>query len=120
MAPRIQPKTPIRLYLTEWREHLQHTVSHEQFTQEAVGARMGINGVKSTYRWELWTREPNHNDARQPDFNTLAAFAEALGIRPIDLLRLPDDFESLDALAAGAEPRMRERLIRVVKDMLAP
>lgn len=98
----------MRLYLTEWREHFK-------VSQEELGGRME---TATTYRWELWTREPGHEDARQPDVNTLAAFAEALGISVIDLYRPPTNRQSLDAMAAKATEARQDMAFRVLTELL--
>ena len=104
MPARIKPKRPIKLYLREWREHLE-------FTQERLGERIGSDGVdKGTVsRWE--------NFERKPTYNVLGAYAEALGIPVTYLFRCPSLDESLDELAANLSPKDRQKIIRLVKEL---
>ena len=90
--------------MREWREHLG-------FTQEKIGARIGPDGVdKGTIsRWE--------SSDRIPTINVMAAFAEAIGIRVVDLYRLPSDRCSLDLLAADLSQHDFEKIVQAIKDL---
>src|SRR5579872_2856057 len=99
MAARVRPRVPVRVYLTEWREHFN-------LTQEEVSGRVGAaDNVAS--RWELWLKEPQNQNARQPNLESLVAFAEALGIPVENLFRPPTGLRSLDAIVARAAPELQ-------------
>jgi transcriptional regulator with XRE-family HTH domain len=104
MPPRINPIKPVKIFMREWREHLR-------FTQGGLGARIGPDGVdKGTIsRWE--------SEDRKPTSDVLAAIAEALGIRVVDLYRLPSDRCSLDLLAADLSQQDFEKIVQAITDL---
>lgn len=107
MPPRIGPKTPVRVFLQEWREH-------HGLTQEQLGGRISTPVDKGTVsRWE--TAEPGRLTA-----GVIAAFAEALGRHVTEMYRLPpadDEPVSLDVLAAGLSREQRNRAVGFVEGL---
>jgi transcriptional regulator with XRE-family HTH domain len=101
MATRIGPKRPFRLYLAEWRES-------RGLSQEALGGRLGVSDVTIS-RWET--------GARRPDLNAQAAYAEALGVEPMDLARHPDQ-PSADALLRGQPADVVENAFKMLKAII--
>mgnify|MGYP003651543131 CR=1 FL=1 len=98
MSRRIGPKRPFRLYLAEWREKVG-------ISQEALGGRLGVSDVTIS-RWET--------GKRRPDLDAQAAYAEALGIEPYDLVRHPDQ-PSADALLRGQPEDVVENAFKMLK-----
>jgi hypothetical protein len=111
MPPRIGPRRPVRVYLAKWREaHIP------KLTQEQLGQRIDPPVDKGTVsRWE--SAPPG-----KLSLGVIAAYAEALGREAADMYRPPDTGPSLDAIAAGLEPDLRESVanfIQVLKNKRA-
>lgn len=62
------------------------------------------------------TRYVNGTTRMSPDALTLAA--GRLGIEPVDLYRLPSD-RSADAMLAGLDPEVRQRIISTIEHMVS-
>lgn len=97
MPRRIRPRRPYRLYIAEWRDRAG-------LTQEAIAQRLGTTHV-TVSRWERGEVLLNTD--------VMAALAEVLGIRPVDLYRHPDR-ESLDALLGDQPDDVLAQAIRVL------
>ncbi len=96
MPPRIGPKRPVRVFLALWRDK-------EGLTQPQLGSRIEPPVDKGTVsRWESAT-------PGKLSLGVIAAYAEALGRHPADMYRRPDEGRSLDAMATGLEPDLRDR-----------
>lgn len=95
---RIGPRRPRKVYLQEWRES-------RGLTQKQLGERLGVTDM-TVSRWELGRVLLNTN--------VLAAFAEALGIEPMDLYRHPDH-PSADALLRGQTQDVKEQAFRLIE-----
>jgi transcriptional regulator with XRE-family HTH domain len=104
MPPRIYASRPPRIFLREWRKKIG-------ISQERLGLRIGTDGVSGVTvgRWENW-EEP---EGREPDLNTLAAIAEALGIEIADLFRHPDQ-PSADELLRGQPQEVIEQAMKLI------
>ncbi len=74
-------------------------------TQQQVADRLGTSDVTIS-RWET--------NKRAPDLNALAAFAEALGIDPMDLRYHPDT-PTADQLLRDQPPEVVEQAIKLIK-----
>lgn len=98
MVDRIGRKRPYRLYLAEWREK-------KGLSQVDLANRMGTTDVTIS-RWET--------GKRRPDLDAQAAFAEALGIEPYDLVRHPDQ-PSADALLRGQPDDVVENAFKMLR-----
>ncbi|WP_410052705.1 helix-turn-helix transcriptional regulator [Bradyrhizobium sp. SZCCHNRI1073] len=98
MPPRIGPRRPSRLFLSEWREH-------RGLTQEQLGQRLGTSHVTIS-RWE--TRK------RQPDLKAQEAIAEALGIEFVDLRRHPQQ-PSADELLRDQPPEIVDQALKLIR-----
>lgn len=100
VAARIGPKRPVRVYLHEWREYFR-------LTQEQIAARL------ETTKTTISRKE---NDKRKLDMNFVAAYAEALGRRPEDMFRHPDQ-PSADELLRDMGPDQRRQAIEVIQTL---
>lgn len=98
MATRIGPRKPIRLFIAAWRED-------KGLSQEALGLRLGVSDV-TVSRWET--------GKRRPDLDAQAAIAEALGVEPVDLFRLPSK-PIADALLRDQPQEVQEQAIRLIQ-----
>lgn len=97
----VRRMTPKHYYIKEWRDRAG-------LSQQALGDRLGVTHV-AIGRWERGERQPSIKSQRE--------LADALGIRPIDLLR-PPDRPSLDALLAGLPEEDFQRVMRTVRAVL--
>jgi transcriptional regulator with XRE-family HTH domain len=98
MPPRIGPRRPIRLFLSEWR-------IDKGLTQEQLAERLGSSHV-TVSRWET--------GKRQPDLRAQEALAEALGIDAVDLRRHPDQ-PSADELLRGQPPEVVDQAMKLIR-----
>lgn len=103
MSKRARPKPsrPSRHFLREWREH-------KGWTQAELADRLGV-GQDTISRYE--------NGQRQLTIDVQAAIAEALEIRPLQLLNRPG-VVSLDELMADADPATRETAVSLIEALL--
>lgn len=97
MPARIGPKRPLRLYLAEWRDA-------KGKTQQQLADMLETSDVTIS-RWETGKRQPN--------LKAQAAYAEALGIDPLDLRRHPAQ-PSADDLLRGQPPEIVEHAIKLI------
>jgi len=102
MVTRIHKTVARRLFLKEWREYVG-------LSPEQVAGRLGIER-ESVYRWE---REP-----RRVNPDKQAAYAEALGIEPGDLWRVPSQ-PSLDSLMKGQAQDVQDMAADIVRRLVA-
>lgn len=101
MVTKIRKGAPRRVFLREWRKH-------KNLDAVALAGRLGIER-ESYYRLE---REPN-----RINLGELEALADALGIAPSDLWRLPSN-PSLDAEVAGAPQEVRDTAFDIVRRLV--
>jgi len=88
---------PSPLRLREW-------LQHSGLTQADMAERMGC--AQTTVSRIL-------NGKQMLSLPAQAAFAEAVGCKPVDLFRRPDEV-SIDALLADADDETRDAAVRVV------
>jgi transcriptional regulator with XRE-family HTH domain len=98
---RIGPKLPVRAYIAQWRES-------KGLTQEQLADRLDVS--KSTIsKWE--------SEDRAPSINTLAAVAEALGVRTEALYRYPGE-KTPEDLLAGASETVRQEATKYIEFLI--
>lgn len=98
MPPRIGPKRPIKLFLSEWRVHMG-------LTQQQLADRLETTHVTIS-RWET--------GKRQPDLKAQEALAEAMGIDAVDLRRHPEQ-PSADELLRGQPPEVIDQAMKLIR-----
>lgn len=82
-------------------------------TQQQVGDRFDPPVDKGTIsRWET--------TARGLTINSLAAYAEAIGVQPSALYHKPNDDEDLEALAARVPRQERRTARRLLRALVEP
>lgn len=101
MVTRIRKSATRRVYLREWRKA-------RGLEAVALASRLEIER-ESYYRLE---REPHRLNLAE-----LAAIADALGIEPEQLWRLPDS-PSLDAIVSGASDDLRATAADIVRRLV--
>jgi transcriptional regulator with XRE-family HTH domain len=102
MVTRIGPKTPVRLYISEWRFH------RDDMSQEQLANRIGST-KSSISRWETGERDITAG--------ALAAIAEALQCEVPDLYRHPDrpSPEALMQAMQGLDDTTRKQAFRLIE-----
>jgi transcriptional regulator with XRE-family HTH domain len=98
MVTRIGPKTPVRFFIAEWREH-------RKLSQEQLANRVGTT-KGSISRWE--------NNERDITLGAFAAIAEALNCSVEDLSRDPAQ-PSADALLRDMDAATRRQALRLIE-----
>lgn len=88
-------------YIREWRQA-------RGLSQVELGERLGVDH-RTIGRWE------NHQS--MPSLDRQRKLAEALGIKPLQLLAHPDSV-SVDAMIEGLSPDQRRRIVDMVRLML--
>lgn len=86
MVTHIRRGAKTHLYITQWREH-------RGLSMERLAGLLDVDRT-TIWRWET--------GARRPKPEQQAAIANALGIEPADLWRLPDTRPSIDAIIKDA------------------
>lgn len=102
MVKRIEAKTPLKLFIAEWRDR-------RGLSQDTLAERVGTTKA-SISRWETGKRDITGE--------SLAAIAQALGLEPQQLFRHPDE-QSLDDLLIGVSSASRRKALAVVQALLA-
>jgi transcriptional regulator with XRE-family HTH domain len=102
MVTRIHKSARRRLFLKEHREH-------KGVSAEAMAGRLDIER-ESVYRLE--------REQWRVKSETQLAWADALGIEPEDLWRLPET-PSVDALLSQASPEVKEMAADIVRRLVA-
>lgn len=99
MVTRIGPKTPVKLFIAEWRE------KRDGMNQDQLANRVGTT-KSSISRWETGERDIT--------LGALAAIAEALDVEVEDLYRDPAR-PSADALLKGMDDTTRRQAFRLIE-----
>lgn len=105
--PRIGPRKPRRIFLSEWREA-------RGLSQKSLGERFDPEVTDMTVsRWEAGARGERGKHSAQLNSDVIAALAEALDCEVEDLYRHPDT-PSADALLRNVPDPMKAEVFRMI------
>lgn len=97
MVPRIGPKRPRRLFLSEW-------IEHRDLSDERLAGRLGVER-ETVNRWR--------NYPQRLSLPRIEQIAQALDCEPADLWRHPET-PSADALLRDASQDVREKAVEMI------